>query len=70
VVQSAVTPAGPWTNVCSYTAPTGWTLISPAVTMNEGTVTGSAPDEAIDVLLTESNTAPIKFYRLTVQRTP
>jgi hypothetical protein len=65
-VQSSATVRGPWTNVASYSAATGWTTNAIGFSVVESGASGAPPDQFVNVTVS-AGIQPVPgsaFYRL------
>ncbi len=70
-VQAADGLGGAWANLCTYTAAAGWARISPEATVFERATQGSAPDQAVEVVVTDAaavSSRAERFFRVSIQR--
>jgi hypothetical protein len=68
VLDAASNISGPWTNILTFTAATGW-VISDGITFTESAASGSAPDEVVQVTITQTaSPTGNRYFRLGVQR--
>jgi hypothetical protein len=69
VVQKTTQLGSPWTDLLAFTSAAGWVTNNLGATVSESGVTGSAPDEYVTVLITETTPATGRaFYRAVVRR--
>ncbi|HWD91911.1 MAG TPA: Calx-beta domain-containing protein [Verrucomicrobiae bacterium] len=68
-VQATPVLNGPWSNVMTYLSG-GWTTNTPGATVTESAPSGSAPDQSVQVTITDPTevTSTNRFFQLKVQQ--
>ncbi|HWQ93228.1 MAG TPA: pyrrolo-quinoline quinone [Clostridia bacterium] len=72
-VQRTTNLIGPWTNVATFTTANGWVINDAGFTLSEAGVTGSAPDEHVNVTLAQGGPAATvlrAFFRILITLSP